>query len=76
MQQSAARPLTTHIHTHTHATLHPAGALERNLIPVKADHKLTKEQIIGDPVKVHAAGVAFPHPDKVRVMHGWCWWDS
>jgi hypothetical protein len=42
------------------------GALERNLIPVKADHKLPVSEILGEPVQVQAAGIAFPHPDKVR----------
>jgi len=51
---------------HPHATpLHATGALERNLIPVKADHKLPNEEIVGEPVRVQAAGLAFPHPDKV-----------
>lgn len=44
----------------------PPGALERNLIPVKADHKLPTEAIIGEPVAVSAAGLAFPHPEKAR----------
>lgn len=46
------------------------GALERNLIPVKADHKLPTSEICGDPVSVQAAGIAFPHPDKVADGRG------
>ena len=42
-----------------------AGALERNLIPVKAQRQLSLDEIRGEPVRVHAAGIAFPHPDKV-----------
>lgn len=42
------------------------GALERNLIPVKADRKLPPSEIFGDPVSVQAAGISFPHPDKVQ----------
>ena len=48
----------------------PPGALERNLIPVKADHKLPTSEICGDPVSVQAAGIAFPHPDKVADGRG------
>ncbi|KAI8470187.1 MAG: Serine/threonine protein phosphatase [Monoraphidium minutum] len=42
------------------------GALERNLIPVKADHSLPVSEILGPAVRVQAGGISFPHPDKVK----------
>jgi protein phosphatase PTC7 len=38
--------------------------LERNLIPVEPG--TAQEQVATQPVQVTSAGVAFPHPDKVR----------
>lgn len=79
--QAAANPallcgcsgLEPALHRHRSVPLMPsgctclpfAGPMERNLIPAKEEKALPPDQIFAEPVQVVAAGVAFPHPDKV-----------